>query len=1173
MKNDEIKDSIGMRGTPSDDKKNDALKLLQAVSLKTGTNENKELSETYNKLLELVANSQKNKSKKTPKSSLEQIILDTMKDILKLEELGTDESFFAAGGNSLLGIRFVSAMKNKGFGIKVSDLFVNETAEKLADFLKNSKEDQYVAIPEAEEKEYYLMSSAQRRMYLLWKMDKGGTAYNLPIALKLKGEIHPETVLEALRKIKERHEILRTAFMEKNGEPVQKILDARQVTDDFVVTEDASSNEEDLIKQFTKPFDLEKGETVRAELVKRPDGWLLMADMHHIVSDGMSSNNFVKEFTMLYNGKAVDAKPRQYKDYSEWMQTRDLSSQASYWKKQFSDEIPVLDFPTDFVRPSEQNFKGAETSKDLDRELSGRIRDVAKEAGATEYMVLLSAAMILLSKYSRQEDIVIGSPVSGRTHKDTEGMLGMFVNTLAMRGKPEGGKRYAEFLQEIKESCLKAYENQEYPFEELVEAVGVRRDTSRNPLFDVMLILQNNEQVQLKLDGAEIESGERDVSASKFDMTFEIWDVAGEYRVNLEYCTALYRPESMEMVLDHYEEVLRQVCENTGIYLSEIHTATAKEKNLILGQFNDRKAYYPKDKTLVELFEEQVARTPDSVAVGFEGKKMTYAEINGKANQLAARLRREGVKPNDFVAITCDRGFEMVIGLWGILKAGAAYMGLEEEYPEERIRYMMEDCKPKVLVHYHRNISKIKTDVPLIDLADKNIWCEEEKNLERVNIPSDLIYVIYTSGTTGRPKGILVRHDNIVHYAYDSEYGILNEAIKKGYRRVVGLANLTFDIHVTELILTLINGMEVYVADRRELDHTEDFEKLTVENKLEILQTTPSRIKMYMLDEKHKEYLKQYKYIMLGGEKVKNDLVRSIRKYGNAEIANVYGPSETTVWASSGIMPQEPDDENIVGKPVSNTVFYVMNGNQLCGIGVPGELCITGAGMTNGYLNLPELNQKVFVKNPFGEGIMFRSGDLVRWRADGSIQFIDRIDQQVKIRGHRIELGEIESVLLEQEEIVTCAVIAKEDGTGENAIYAYLVGDGVIDLAEIRKKLAKRLIEYMIPAYMMQIESIPVNKNGKLDKRALPNIEASSSITEYVAPTNETEEEICRLFAEILGLDKIGMTDDFFELGGHSVSVVKLNLELVNRGYHVEINDVFDNPTPQRLSKFILDKK
>ena len=451
---------------------------------------------------------------------------------------------------------------------------------------------------------------------------------------------------------------------------------------------------------------------------------------------------------------------RQYKDYSEWMRGRDLSSQAEYWKGQFEDEIPVLDVPTDFPRPMEQSFRGAVTEKALGRELSEGIRELAKASGATEYMILLSAAMVLLGKYGRQEDVVIGSPVSGRTHRDTESMLGMFVNTLAMRGKPEGGKSYAGFLQEIKETCLKAYENQEYPFEELVESIGVKRDVSRNPLFDVMLVLQNNEQPKLRLGEAEVSFAGQERVAAKFDMTFEIWEEDGEYRVSLEYCTDLYRGESAKGMLGHYETVLREVTKEPEKKISEIGTAGPEELELILKKFNDTKAEYPRDKTAVELFEEQAERTPEATAVTFGEESLTYGELNARANALGNRLRGMGVRPNDHVAIMAERSLEMVAGIYGILKSGGAYVPIDPRYPEERIRFMLEDSGAKALLTHK---AEFEAKVPVIDLGDGRVWEGARENPERVNGPEDTAYCIYTSGTTGRPKGVLNRHRGLIN--------------------------------------------------------------------------------------------------------------------------------------------------------------------------------------------------------------------------------------------------------------------------------------------------------------------------------------------------------------------------------------------------------------------------
>ena len=504
-----------------------------------------------------------------PRNETEEIICGVFSEILGVEKVGVKDSFFELGGHSLRATRLVNQIEAKtGHRIALKDVFSNPSVEKLAAMVTGSAAEEYIPIPKAEEKEYYPMSSTQKRTYLICQMDSEGIAYNMPQNMKLTGEVRPEGIKAALEKMIERHEILRTSFHMVEGEPVQKIHD--KAAADYEYTEDADSTDEELMRSFVRPFDLGKAPMVRAKLVKRTEGYLLMMDMHHIVGDGMSMGTFTREFAALYNGEELTPLTHQYKDYSEWMRTRDLSAQKEYWVEQFSDEIPVLDMPLDYSRPQEQSYKGAMLFKDTGKELSKRIKELTAATGTTEYMVFLSAAMVLLSKYSRQEDIVIGSPISGRTHKDTEGMLGMFVNTLAMRGKPEGWKSYAEFLEEIKGICLKAYENQEYPFEELVEAVDVRRDMSRNPLFDVMVVMQNNEQAEMKLGGVSVEPIGIDSTIAKFDMTFNVVEGENDFGVAIEYCSDLFREESAARVLDHYIEVLEQLTADTSRKLSEI---------------------------------------------------------------------------------------------------------------------------------------------------------------------------------------------------------------------------------------------------------------------------------------------------------------------------------------------------------------------------------------------------------------------------------------------------------------------------------------------------------------------------------------------------------------------------------------------------------------------------
>ena len=640
-----------------------------------------------------------------PRNEIEEKICNIFSEILNVEKVGVKDGFFELGGHSLRATRLVNRIEAEtGTRIALKEVFSHPTVEQLA-LLAGAESEEYIPIPKAEEKEYYPMSSAQKRTYLIQQMDPEAVTYNMPQNMKLRGEVYPEKLKAALQAMTDRHEILRTQFLMAEGEPVQKILEHIDVEFEYETSEEA---DEKLIAEYMKPFDLGSGKTIRGKLVNKGEYYLLMLDMHHIVGDGMSMITFTEEFMTLYNGGELKPLTHQFKDYSEWMRTRDLSGQAEYWKSQFEDEIPVLDMPTDFPRPQEQSYTGATLNYELNEDLRKNIKELVKKTGTTEYMIFLAAAMVTLSKYSRQEDIVIGSPISGRTHRDTEGMLGMFVNTLAMRGRPESSKTFSQFLKEIKETCLKAYENQEYPFEELVEAVEVRRDMSRNPLFDVMLVMQNNETAELELDGSETENAGYNDSIAKFDMTFNIAEIEESYVVSFEYCTDLYKGETAEEIVEHFEEILKAVTEDTEQKLGEIEMITAEEKHLILNDFNATETEYPRDKTVGELFEEQVKKTPDNTAVVFEDESLTYAELNARANSLGHKLRELGVKPDDFVAIIADRSIEMICGIYGIIKSGGAYVPIDPTYPEERIRFMLEDCKPKAVLKY--TTESIETD-------------------------------------------------------------------------------------------------------------------------------------------------------------------------------------------------------------------------------------------------------------------------------------------------------------------------------------------------------------------------------------------------------------------------------------------------------------------------------
>ena len=1097
-----------------------------------------------------------------PRNEIEEKICNIFSEILNVENVGIKDGFFELGGHSLRATRLVNRIEAEtGTRIALKEVFAHPTVEQLA-VLAGGESEEYVPIPKAEDKEYYPMSSAQKRTYLIQQMQPEAITYNMPQSLKLTGEVYPDKLRTALQKMTDRHEILRTQFLMLDGEPVQKILDHTEADFEYVTSKES---DEELMKEFLRPFDLGSGKLVRIKLADKGEYHLMMFDMHHIVSDGMSMNIFENEIMALYNGEKLEELTHQFKDYSEWMLSRDLSGQAEYWKKQFEDEIPVLDMPTDFPRPQEQSYAGAVCESRIEGELCEKLKEFEKKTGATEYMIFLAAAMVTLSKYSRQEDIVIGSPISGRTHRDTEKMLGMFVNTLAMRGKPEKDKTFRKFLEEIKETCLKAYENQEYPFEELVEAAEVQRDMSRNPLFDVMLVMQNNETASLKLGESKIEEKGVEGEIAKFDLTFNVVENEGRFEITLQYCTDLYKEETAKRLLEHFEEVLRRAATDTEQKLGEIEMMTAEEKQLILNDFNATETEYPRDKTVVELFEEQVKKTPDNTALVFEDQKLTYAELNARANSLAHKLRELGVKPDDFVAIIADKSIEIIEGIYGIIKAGGAYVPIDPTYPEDRIAFMLDDCQPKAVLKFTTESITIDNEIPVIDLADSKVWEGASENPETVNKSEDAIYCIYTSGTTGKPKGVVVEHHNVVKLVKNCDYTELNEETV-----ILQTGQLMFDASTFEVWGSALNGGTLHLISKENMLNAETFKKYLVENKVNTLFITTALFNQFIGEDK--TIFNSLKHLMFGGEATSERHVEMLRTQNTGlDFRNVYGPTETTTFAAHYIIDKKVE-KTPIGKPISNTQMYILNGNDLCGIGVPGELCIAGDGVARGYLNRPELTTEKFVKNPFCEGRMYRSGDLVRWLPDGNIEFLGRIDEQVKIHGFRIELGEIESKIREIKKIKDCAVVAKAYSTGDKAIYAYYTSDVEVSVSEIRDRLSESLPEYMVPAYMMQIEAIPVTRNGKLDRSALPEIEARAT-KEYIAPRNEIEEKICNIFSEILNVEQVGVKDSFFELGGHSLRATRLvNRIEAETGTRIALKEVFAHPTVEQIAVLAGDK-
>ncbi|PEW92503.1 hypothetical protein CN447_09975 [Bacillus thuringiensis] len=1096
-----------------------------------------------------------------PSNKTEQAIVDVFGEILGISPVGIEDSFFELGGHSLKATAAINAIEKKtGIRLPVKDIFSSPTPVMLARKIEAAEEGEYSPIPQAEQREAYPASSTQKRLFILDQMEGNSTAYNMASALEVTGNLDLEKIQQAIDRLIKRHESLRTSFVMTEEGAYQVIADEVFYQVEYEETDSYSDADRE---QFVRPFDIGTAPLMRFKVVKErnQNNYILLFDMHHIISDHQTLNILIEDFSRLYNGEELQPLEIQYKDYSEWMRGRKLESQRNYWKEVFKEEAPILDLVTDYPRPKIQSYKGAQVSVQLSQEQKAGIQNINKQQGTTDYMTLLAVFMIELHKYSRQQDIVVGTPISGRVHQDTETIAGMFVNTLAMRGYPRAEKTFLEFLSEIKELALNAYENQEYPFEELVEEVEVRRDLSRNPLFDVMFTMQNNEEIHLTMGEAQVEMLGIPFIDAKFDLDLQATAYEEGYALDLVYCSDLFTETSAQVILEHFKVLLDRVIANPEMKLSELHMVSEEEQQRILTVFNNTHTEYVQHHTAVERFEKHAEQTPEKTVIEYETGVLRYGEVNRKANALAWELISLGVQPNDRVAIMTTLEAETIIGILGVLKSGAAYVPIDPATPKERIEHILNDAAPKVILTREKTM---ETEVPFISMNLEDLG-EKETNPACAVEKSDIAYVIYTSGTTGKPKGVAVTRGNLDHYLSYADQEYQKEACT-----TVLITSLSFDLSVTSLFLPLISGGSLLLKGA---DAEERLRAAFKDNRVTFLKLTPSHLKMLETYADGVD-VPNLEVLIVGGEEFTTDTAWKTQKLlgDRVKIHNEYGPTETTVGCCDYVYSSEKDKGLSVGigHPIANMQLYILNEMELCGVGVPGELCIAGDGVAKGYLNQPELTAEKFIDNPYGEGKLYRSGDLARWLPNGEMEYLGRIDEQVKIRGYRIELYEIESVLRNQPGISDVAVVALEVGV-DKSICAYLIPtnqEQQLDMSEIKNDLRDKLPEYMLPGFMMQIDALPLTSNGKLDAKALPEPNALAG-QEYMPPRTKTEKVITDIFEEILGISPVGIEDSFFELGGDSIKAIKAVSNLREKGYKLSFAALMYQQTPRKIGENI----
>jgi len=1122
---------------------------------------------------ELLSFIEDNNDIKIPVSYEEKVLFEAMASVLEKDDFSIDDDFFAIGGNSLKAIKLINIIEEKfGKKIELANIFTNSTVELLAKFIQNSKQEGIKKIPLAPKNEYYKASSAQKRMYILNKIDENSIAYNMPGVLKFNEKLDKSKVVQTVYEIMKRHEILRTSFEFKDDELIQIIHEKFEVPIEFL----EKSDDVDIDKEFNdfiRPFNMEESPLFRIRVLECINETYLMIDMSHIICDGISYEILKKEFAAIYNNKKLPEMRIQYKDYCDWFNNLDFTNEKEYWKNILEGPLPILDFPLDFPRPSLQKFEGSTIRREINSEIYNKIKNYAIKNSVTEYTVFLSAFMVLIGKYSRQEDIIIGTPVSGRIHQDIEKMMGMFVNTLPMRAFPSENKKFNDFLREVNELCISSFTNQNYPLDKIIEDSNVNHELSRNPLFDIMLVFQNIDEKNLEINkNLNVKKLDLDFKISKMDFTLYITPTKNKAEILLEYSVSLFTKETMEYLLKHFINILDNICLNDDKLISEIDMLDSHEYNTIVQKFNNTTCEFPKE-TIQELFEASVNKYPNKTAVIYKDESLTYNELNKFANKLGNKLRNFGVKPNDKVVIIADRSIEMIIGIYGILKSGAAYVPVSPSYPKDRIKYIIDDCNSKNILYYDIDISSmdLSDEYRVINLEEYNKWDESEKNLINVSTQENSSYVIYTSGTTGKPKGVTNIQKGTINRInwMDKCYPITTDDV------ILQKTNYTFDVSVWEILWWGFKGATVDMLVQGGEKDPEVISDEISRNNVTVMHFVPSMFNVFLsYFETHKEEInkiKGLKYIFTSGEALQpttvNDFFELFNKF-NIKLVNLYGPTEASIDVTC-FECDKPYNKILIGKPIDNIKLYVLNNTSLCGIGVPGELCIAGIGLATGYINRPELTKEKFIDNLFGEGKLYRTGDLVRWNNEGSIEYLGRIDEQVKIRGMRIEIDEILNVIREVDYVKDVAIIVKEDKLGEKTINAYVISEKKVCFDDLKRQIAKKLPNYMIPSLFMQINEFPITKNGKLDKKSFPDIIVDSE-EEYKPPVTEKEIIITDIFKEVLGVEKIGINDNFFKNGGHSLRATKvINYIYKMCNVKLKIQDIYNCPTIKQLSELV----
>jgi amino acid adenylation domain-containing protein len=1138
-----------------------------------------------------------------PRNEIEERLAAIWSEVLRLPSIGVNDNFFELGGHSLLAAQIVSRVRREfGIEIPLRAMFESPTVAHLAHGL---------VIPGAQHVDQSIkpgerdgtapLSFTQQQFWLLDQAGPDRAAYNVCTAVKIAGALNAQRLCEALEQIVARHEVLRTSIVVEQGTPVQKISPAAPIAlrisdlTKFLPSKREAEMNRALAAEAGEPFDLSQGFLFRTHLLNLNDNeHILLLTFHHIVYDGWSEGLLLRELAALYKsagGDALSELPRlsiQYADFArwqrQWLQGATLERQLDYWKRELANAPSTLDLPADYARPTTRSFKGAQQSVLLPRGLCESLQTLSRNENATLFMTLLAAFQTLLFRYSGQEDIIVGSPVAGRTMLETENLVGAFVNTLALRADVAGNPSFCEFLGRVRETVLGAFSHQDLPFEKLVEELNPERGVNRTPLFQVMFAFQNTPEANLALSELKLTPLKSKSATAKFDLTLEVEEQTEGLLVTFEYSTDLFAPETIERLLAHFQNLLTGVVADPTQRVADLTLLSQTERDQQLVGWNETGADFPLDTCVHRLFEAQVVRTPEAIAAEFQGEQLTYRELNRRANQLAHYLQKQGVGPEVLVGICVERRLEMLVSMLGVLKAGGGYVPLDPKYPRERTAFMIEDAGLSLVLTHQR----LSADIPAgnarllcIEQAEVTFAQESIENPTSEVAPKNLAYLIYTSGSTGNPKGVMIEHRSLAHF---TRVAAAEYSIKPG-DRVLQFASLSFDLSVEEIYPALTQGATVVLRTDAMINSAPDFLNWCEEWKVSVLDL-PTAYWHELVDTVTLLNLSipaSVRLVIIGGEKALPERVIAWKKMvgERVRLVNTYGPTETTVATTMYDVKSEDEisrRQNVsIGRPIANTTAYILD--ELLNpvpIGVAGELHIGGAGMARGYINRPDLTAQKFIANPFSNppnSQLYKTGDLVRYRADGNIEFLGRVDNQIKIRGFRVELEEIEHVLRQYAGVSDCVVVLREDHNNDHRLVAYVVvrEQSRSVVSELRNFLKAKLPSYMVPAAFEMIGALPVMTNGKIDRRALPEPQTSIEMDEsFTAPRTPIEELLAATWREVLKLEQIGIHDNFFDLGGHSLLAARVvSNVLTTLDVEFGMVDVFQAPTIASLAELL----